>query len=175
MPASPALDKLSPLARPLYNGMKGADVLTLKTIVEKEGFCTRKIENNVCVGELTDVMDEATFRAVRELQLEKQIVKSEKTPGFGHVGPATRAFVNKLLKEEPKPTPKKEEPAKKEAQVKPPVKKEAASASKKEAPKPTAKPEPKKEAASAPAPKTEPVTPASGGSVLDKVRKLLKQ
>ncbi|MBI4252589.1 Ig-like domain-containing protein [Candidatus Uhrbacteria bacterium] len=89
-----ASDKLSPLARPLYSGMKGDDVKTLQTILTQKGYYT---------GTVSGTMDEATFTAVRQMQLKEGLVKSVATPGYGTVGPATRAFVNKLLQVEPEP------------------------------------------------------------------------
>ncbi|OGD33103.1 hypothetical protein A3C78_02445 [Candidatus Azambacteria bacterium RIFCSPHIGHO2_02_FULL_45_18] len=76
--------------RPLALGLRHADINNLQEALKTDSSIYPE-------GLVTGYFGPATLRAVQKFQ-EKYGIASSGTPGYGNVGPATRAKLNELFK-----------------------------------------------------------------------------
>lgn len=78
------------LTEPLFYGSTGSQVVLLQDILKQQGFFPKEVNSNGKFGP-------TTLKAVQDFQV-KYSIASLSDPGFGFVGPKTRAALNQLAK-----------------------------------------------------------------------------
>ena len=83
--------KINKFTKPLFVGLKNNDVKNLQEFLKNQ-------EADIYPeGLATGYFGQLTKKAVQRFQLKENIVKNSKDPGYGYVGPKTRAKINLIL------------------------------------------------------------------------------
>lgn len=83
--------KINKFTKSIFIGLKNNDVKNLQEFLKKQG------SNIYPEGLVTGYFGQLTKTAVQRFQLKENIVKNSKDPGYGYVGPKTRAKINLIL------------------------------------------------------------------------------
>lgn len=94
--APPAMPAVGSFTRALTLGSTGADVLALQQVLNADGV-TVASSGPGSPGSETSYFGPLTRDAVQRFQLKYGIVADSSDPGYGFVGPKTRAKINQLL------------------------------------------------------------------------------